>query len=188
MLTMEEYNLKKAKGLLGLPLILMETGKEIGGIRAILFSQEKKKVLGFLIDEGGWFKGAKIILFKDIYKIGKDAVIINNKEVIMSSAKIPEVEKILENKYHLFEMQVLDDNGNNIGHIENIIFDDKNGKILSLEVSEGTFEDVINGRLNILISKDVKLEKERVIVSSNYIRGISKSGGLKKYFSDKEKN
>lgn len=188
MLTLEEYNLKKAKGLLGLSIIIMDTGKEIGDIKAILFSKEKKKVLGFLIDEGGWFKGAKIILFKDIYKIGKDNIIINNKEVIMSSTKIPEVEKILENEYHLFEMQVLDDNGNNIGHIENIIFDDKNGKILSLEVSDGAFEDVLNGRLNIPISEDVKFEKERVIVSSKYMSGISKSGGLKNFFSDKEKN
>lgn len=179
--------MKKAKGLLGLPFVLLDSGKEIGDIKDVLFSQEKKRVIGFLIDEGGWFKGAKIILFKDILKIGKDAVIINNKDVIMSSIKIPEVEKILENEYHLFEMKVLDDNGNNIGHVENIIFDERNGKILSLEVSEGAFEDILNGRLNIPLSENVNFEKEKVILSSGYIYGISKSGGLKKYFTDKEK-
>ena len=179
--------MKKAKALLGLPLILIDTGKKIGDVKDILFSQDKKKVLGFLIDKGGWFKGAKIVLFKDISKISKDAIIIQDSEAIMTNTKIPEVEKILEKEYYLFDMQVLDDQGNDIGHIENIIFDEKNGKILSLEISEGVVEDVINGRLTIPLLEGVNLEKEIVKVSSKNILGINKSGGLKKYFSNQYK-
>ena len=178
--------MKKAKSIVNLPVIVLERGNQVESIRDVLFSQNKKKVLGFLLDEGGWFKGAKILLLKDIHNIGKDAVIIKNEELIMSSTKVPEVQNILEDEFHPFHMEVIDDKGNKIGFIEDILFDKQNGKIESLEITEGVFDDIINGRLKIPVSKEVAFEDKRIIISSEYLQGIDKTGGIKKYFYRKE--
>lgn len=169
-----------------LPIIVLEKGNEVNKIKDILFSQSKKKVLGFLLDEGGWFKGAKILLLKDIHNIGKDAVIIKNEGIIMSSTKMPEVQSILDDEFHPFHMEVIDDRGNKIGFIEDILFDVQNGKIHSLEITEGVFDDLIHGRLKIPVSEEVAFEEKRIIVSAKYLRGIDKTGGIKKYFDKKD--
>lgn len=177
--------MKKAKDILGLPITLLENGKEMLHVKGILLSKKSRKVLGFLIDEGGWLKGSKIILLKNIHTIGKDAILIEDKDIIMSSTQIPEVEQILEDKYDIFDLEVIDVLGNKLGRIEDIIFDEKNGKIVSLEISEGVFEDILYGRLRLPLSEDIKFENQGIIVENT--TGISQTGGLKKYFSQ-EKN
>lgn len=179
--------MKRAKDVIGLSIILFENGEEIEAVEDILFNKDKKRVIGFLIDEGGWFKGAKILLLKNAHSIGKDAIIIKNKDYIMSSTNIPEVEKILEGQYNLFDIEVMDDKGDIIGRVDDIIFNGKTGEIEYLEVSEGVIDDIIYGRLKLPISDKVFLEQKRVIVDSEHMKKIDKTGGLKKYFSDNEK-
>ena len=179
---MEETKLRKAKDILGLPVILLDTGEEVFDIKGILFSPKNKRILGFLIDEGGWFKGAKILLLKHVHTIGKDAVIIRNKEFIMSSVQIPEVEQILEDKYKLFDLEAIDSEGNKLGRIEDVLFNEKTGRIDSLEISEGVFEDIFYGRLRIFLSDNIRFEDQGVIITDK--KGIEKIGGLKNYFSE----
>lgn len=174
--------MKKAKDILNLPIILLDTGESRYSVKDVLFSREKRRILGFLIDEGGWFKGAKILLYKDINNIGQDAIMVEKKEYILSSTKVPEVEKILEEKYKLLHMEVFDIEGNRVGHIEDITFNEENGKIEILEISESVFEDLLNGRINLPLSEDVKFEAEKIIIYKECISKIHKSGGLKKYF------
>lgn len=173
--------LKKAKHILGLPIILLDTGEEIFDIKDILFSQKNKRLLGFLIDEGGWFKGAKIVLLKHVHTIGKDAVIIQNKKVIMSSTQIPDVEEVLEKKYTLFQLKVIDNEGNRVGRVEDVLFNEKTGHLHYLEVSEGVFEDIFYGRLRIPLSNNIKFEDKAIIITNK--KQIKKIGGLKKYFN-----
>lgn len=176
--------LRKAKDILGLPITLLESGKEIFSVKGILFSKKSKKVLGFLVDEGGWLKGSKIILLKNIHTMGKDVILIENKDLVMSSTQIPEVEQILEGKYDIFELEAIDVSGNKLGRIEDIIFNEKNGKIHSLEISEGVFEDILYGRLRLPLSESIKFENQGIIVQNK--TGISQIGGLKKYFSQEK--
>ena len=100
----------------------------------------------------------------------------------MSSVQIPEVEQILEDKYKLFDLEAIDSEGNKLGRIEDVLFNEKTGRIDSLEISEGVFEDIFYGRLRIFLSDNIRFEDQGVIITDK--KGIEKIGGLKNYFSE----
>ncbi len=176
--------MKKAREILGLPIILMDTGKEVMEISGVLIHRGQKKIAGFLVDEGGWFKGAKLVRYRDVHKIGKDAVLIRNKDKIALSTTFPELENIIEERYNIFDLEVIDDHGNKLGFIKDIGFDGRNGVIKLLEISGGIIEDVVSGRWIIPLSEDISLHTEKILVPSEYILEFKKKGGLKKYFSE----
>ena len=83
-------------------------------------------------------------------------------------------------------MEVMDDKGNKIGFIEDVLFDVQNGKIEKIEITEGVFDDLIHGRLKIPVSEEVAFEEKRIIVSAKYLQGIDKTGGIRKYLYKKK--
>src|SRR5665648_459914 len=56
-------------------------------------------VLGLLLDEGGWFKDARVVSWPAILVVGPDAVIIDSEKSVVKAAQVPDVKDVLDRGY-----------------------------------------------------------------------------------------
>ena len=51
----------KSKDTMGLQIITLDAGIKLGKVHDLLLDGAGTKVLGLLVDEGGWFSSAKVV-------------------------------------------------------------------------------------------------------------------------------
>lgn len=82
MKTQNSNQLLKGKNIVGLKVLSLDTGEFLDDVDELIFDPKEHKVKAFVVDEGGWFSDAKIILFNDVKSIGKDAITIESKNLV----------------------------------------------------------------------------------------------------------
>lgn len=135
--------------LLDLPIISLSTGKSICTIKSVLIDLTQNKVFAFSCKEGIIKKYIQIIPYRSMLNLNYNEVIVFDKRVI---EKMPvntlKIKKIADHE-NILRKFLIDSNGELIGTVTDIYFDEKNGNVLSYEFSEGYLDDFINGRRRI---------------------------------------
>jgi uncharacterized protein YrrD len=62
----------------------------------LIFDQDSNRLLGFLVDEAGWFSTSKVIPLSSVQAIGLDAIIVPSKATEVSASDIQPIDRILE--------------------------------------------------------------------------------------------
>ncbi|HAK73464.1 MAG TPA: hypothetical protein DCP36_07465, partial [Sporomusaceae bacterium] len=70
--------MQKLHDLLGLPILEIETGIQIGEVREVILDIEMASVIGIMISGSSWFADNQGFLFHDLFSIGRDAVTIRS--------------------------------------------------------------------------------------------------------------
>lgn len=177
--------MRKGRNLIGLPIIVLNQGEQIGLVQDIIFNSHKNKVLGFVIEEKGWFRDAKIIPLKNVYKIGEDAITVINRDAEVKTTDVPEINQLSEEEINIIGKDMITESGNKLGVVEDIIIDIEGGYIEGYEISSGLIKDIWNGRIIIPLSDSIVIGKDSIIVPDWVEKRIAKqNGGLKAAFSE----
>lgn len=136
----------KGRDVIGKAIVSYDAGEKFEVVEDLIFDQESNQLLGFLVQEAGWFKGAQVLLLSDVQAIGVDAVITTSRGAIASARKLPSVGPILEHNTILKGTRILTLDGRNLGTIVDLYFDETNGRVEGYEVSGGLFADAYSGR------------------------------------------
>ncbi len=134
------------KGMMGKPVVAYDSGEQFKNIVDLIFDQESNLLLGFLVDEGGWFSNALILPLGSVQAIGVDAVIVASKSAIVPASEFPQIQHILERDNILKGTRIMTLDGRDLGTMEDLYFDEMNGLIEGYEVSGGIFADAYSGR------------------------------------------
>jgi len=157
----------KGSEFIGLPVINKKDGNRIALIKDIIYSKKKFRVLAFLVNERTFFKDAKVIKFKNIDAFGKDALMVKNKLVIEEAGSIPEIEKYLKDKNKVIDEEVLTEDGESLGLIQDTIIEEDKGKILGFILTDGIIEDIKEGRNVLPYIKGISFGEDKLIISNN---------------------
>ena len=87
--------MRNGKGMIGKPVVAFDSGEEFQNIVDLIFDQENNLLLGFLVDEGGWFSNALVLPLGSVQAIGNDAVIVASREAIAPAVEFPAIQNIL---------------------------------------------------------------------------------------------
>ncbi|MGB3912726.1 MAG: PRC-barrel domain-containing protein [Thermacetogeniaceae bacterium] len=128
--------LYKAREIIGLPVVSLDTGKEIGVVTDLLWSHPEKKIICLVVED-------RHLSFTNINSIGKDAVTVSSAEVLEEERDYPEATSLNQKEDEL----VLTQDGQNLGTLNDVIFDVTEGKLLGYEVSTGLVGDLLTGRM-----------------------------------------
>ena len=156
--------MRKGNEVIGKPVVSYSTGRRIDTIKDLIFDQNSNRLLGFLISEGGWFSGPRVLLLKDVLAIGADAVIISSKDNVFDVKRVPEISKILEYNNVLRGTRILTTDGRNLGTMVDLYFDKETGIVEGYEVSGGMFADAYSGRSFVPTPKTLKIGKDVAFV------------------------
>jgi uncharacterized protein YrrD len=115
----------KVKDIIGKPVVASDSGERIETIVAPIFDRSENCLLGFLVDEAGWFSNPKVLPLYLVQSIQTDAIIIPWKESIAPASDYATIHDILEQNNSLNSENVLTNEDldlyfdENTGDIEN---------------------------------------------------------------------
>jgi len=126
--------MKKTQKILGLPIISISDGMEVGKVKSIIINAEKGAIDYIAVDSGIQIFSARVIATEDILGIGEYALTIENEDVITDISKIPSAIQLLQKDIRVKGTKVLTKKGSLIGEIGDIYVDENNGcRITGLE-------------------------------------------------------
>lgn len=159
--------MKREKDIISLPILNKNEGKKIATIKEVIYSKTKFKILAFLVVEGNLFSHTKVISFKNIDCIGKDAVMVKNDLIVDEAETYPELKELMNEKRKIIGAEVLTEDGESLGVISDTVFDENSGKIYGFVLSNGVFQDIKNGRDILPYIRGITFGEEVLIVPNN---------------------
>jgi uncharacterized protein YrrD len=156
--------MRKGKDIVGKPVVAYDSGEKIETIVDLIFDQYDNRLLGFLIDEGGWFSNAKVLPLDLVKAIGVDAVIIQSKEAIAIASNHVAINKILENNNILNGTRIMTTDGRDLGTLIDFYFDETTGVVEGYEASGGLFADAYSGRSFVPAPQTLKIGEDVAFV------------------------
>jgi len=171
--------------MVGFPVYCNDTQKKEGRIKDFLINIEENKIKWLLINCGNILHKTKFINYNTIYSIGKDLVIIKSKSNLLKDNMVS--KDFSESTKVFFGKKVISEKGDIIGFIDDIIFEEAEGKILGLILTNGIIDDILFG-VNILpVDDSFRYTSDKLIISENYRKNIINNiGGLKKFLELEE--
>jgi uncharacterized protein YrrD len=136
--------LLKADDVIGLPVIDISHGKQIGKVVDILFDTDWQ-LQGILLELGNWFHKDRYIPISDICAFGDDAVTIHGKNQA-SSLNTSDMYRLATGNNKVKGLPVLTVNGHQLGMVEDVYFMEEVGTIIGYELSDGFISDIREGR------------------------------------------
>jgi uncharacterized protein YrrD len=159
-----ETTMRKGSELIGKPVVSYDTGQRLDTIHDLIFDQAYNVLLGFVVDEGGWFSAARVLPLERVQVIGPDAVIVANAQSVLAADAVPAFEKILGNNNVLRGTKIVTTDGRDLGTFVDLYFDEQTGAIEGYEVSGGLFADSTTGRSFIPAPETLKIGNDVAFV------------------------
>lgn len=159
--------MKKSEELLGLSIISIEDGKEVGIVRDLIVNPGDRAVECLVVDDGSRYREVKILPFSMVEGVGEYAVTIQSADAISDMSEHPEVQKLLEQNVHIKGTKVATKRGRLIGSVQEYYVDeDSKGKIDACELVPAGAGDkntkIIKAEYVITFGKDILVVDENV--------------------------
>jgi uncharacterized protein YrrD len=157
--------MRKALDVVGLPIMCLETGEEIGTVRDIL-CDSTWRVLGVLLDEQGWFHPGTYIPSGQIHGIGDSFLTVTGKDAITPLHHLANLHPfgVVTGKTKLKGKAVITASGEHLGRLEDVYFSADWEKLVGYELSNGWLADVTEGRKHLSVPPSVIVGEENLIV------------------------
>jgi len=122
--------MKKSQQIIGLPIISISDGNEVGKVKNIIINSEKGTIDYFVVDSGIQALSTRVIPTANVLGIGEYAMTILNPEAISDISKIPAAIELLQKNITVKETKVLTKKGSLIGETGDIFIDVDNGCLI----------------------------------------------------------
>jgi uncharacterized protein YrrD len=152
----------KGKDLIGRPIVTHDTGEAVGTVVDLIFDREEHRLLGFLLDRGGWFSNAKVLPLHLIEAIVGDA--ITAASAVQCASTFPAIQGALARRDPLTSVRIVTLDGRTLGTIVDVYFDGQTGKIAGYEASGGIFTDPHSQRSFVPAAHILNIEEESAFV------------------------
>ena len=161
--------MKKSIEILGLPIISITEGRELGVSKSLLIDAKNGVVAAVTIDDDDWYRGVKLIPYEAIIAIGQDAVTITHSENILNLEEAGDYERLLVENIRVIGTKAITKTGRIQGKITEVFIGD-GGRIEKCEVTtpDGTVEEVSSEQISIFGKQvtviDVDEEKKNNLI------------------------
>ncbi|MHB8125135.1 MAG: PRC-barrel domain-containing protein [Desulfitobacteriaceae bacterium] len=157
--------------IIGLPIIDLNNGDQVGWVKDVIFDQDKDVVAGIILEGGYLFKADKGIPRQALISVGKDAITVANSSL----------KEIIGLKWsQKVGNKVYTQGGDAQGTIEDIFLDDAAEHIVGFEISDGLFADLIEGR-GAIFKQHVMVDGKDILIVDDQVSpwdGSNRGGSL----------
>lgn len=127
--------MKKSAEILGLPIISITEGRELGISKALLIDAKNGIVAALILEDEDWFRGVKVLPYNCVIAIGEDAVTVTSSENILQLNEASEYEPLLTANVKIIGTKAITKAGSIQGSVTEI-YVDENGKVGKCEITK----------------------------------------------------
>lgn len=154
--------MRKGRELLSLPVVENLTGEQLGEVKELIYDSRECNLIGFIVADGGWLRGAQVVLLPQVREITGTAVVVEDRSCIRD---VSEIKELLAAGCDVKGYTLVTADGREMGIIRDLVISPDNGKIQGYELSDGVIDDLLNGRTTVNVSGRVEIVDEQVIVT-----------------------
>ncbi|NLN66269.1 MAG: hypothetical protein GX144_12860 [Clostridiaceae bacterium] len=126
--------MKKSQQIIGLPIISISEGNEVGKVKNIVINADRGTIDYFVVDSGIQVLSTRVIPTANVLGIGEYAMTILNPEAISDISKLPDAIDMLQKNITVKDTKVLTKKGSLIGETGDIYVNvDKQCSIAGVE-------------------------------------------------------
>ena len=142
--------MKKSVEILGLPVISITEGRELGMSKTLLIDARNGKIAAVTIEDEDWYRGVKLIPYESVIAIGDDAVTVTNSENILKLDEAADYENLLDENIRIIDTKAITKTGTIQGKISELFIGD-DGKIEKCEIPapDGTTTEIMADQISI---------------------------------------
>ena len=149
--------MKKSVKILGLPVISITEGRELGTSKSLLIDAENGMVAALTIEDEDWYRGVKLIPYESIVAIGEDAITITHSDNILNLDESGDYERLLGENVRVIGTKAISKNGRIQGKITEVCVGD-DGRIEQCEITAQ------NGSITTVTDEQVSIFGKEVTV------------------------
>lgn len=163
--------MKKSVEILGLPIISITEGRELGTSKTLLIDAKNGVVAAITIEDDDWYRGVKLIPYESVIAIGEDAVTITHSDNILTLEEAGDYERFLNENIRVIGTKAITKTGRIQGKVTEV-FVGEGGKIVKVEITtpEGSVNEVTSDQISIFGKQvtvvDADAEKKNNFVKS----------------------
>ena len=161
--------MKKSVEILGLPIISITEGRELGMSKTLLIDAQNGQVAAITIEDEDWYRGVKLIPYESVIAIGEDAVTITHSENILNLDEAGDYENLLIENIRVIGTKAITKSGRIQGKVTELIIGE-NGRIEKCEITapDGSINEVSADQIAIFGKQvtvvDIDTEKKNEFV------------------------
>ncbi len=142
--------MKKSVEILGLPIISITEGRELGTSKTLLIDAKNGVIAALTIEDDDWYRGVKLIPYESIIAIGEDAVTITHSENILNLEEAGDYERLLIENIRVIGTKAITKSGRIQGRVTEV-FIGNGGKIEQCEITapDGSVSEVTSDQISI---------------------------------------
>lgn len=152
--------MKKSIQVVGLPIISISEGQEIGNVKSLVINPDKGSVDFLTIEHEDWQVSVKAIPFKKVVGIGEYAVTVESENAVIDLNEIPIANQLVNKKIKITGTKVMTRKGQLIGEIGEFFIDEDNGFILGAQLNASDREVVLDAKAVLTFGKDIIIVNE----------------------------
>lgn len=156
--------MRKGKSVIGQPLLSYNDGAKVGSVKDLLIGGNNDRLVALLVEEGGLLSSPRAVPLAYVTSFGKDAVVITDLRGIIAADNYPEAAEILSRNDKLLGKKVFTESGEDHGKIDDVFFNDADGRVLGYEVSGGLIENVQKGMSYLPLEDIVNIGPDIVMI------------------------
>jgi uncharacterized protein YrrD len=137
--------MRKGRTVIGQDVYSLADGQKLQSVKDLLVNEEHDAIVALLVDEGGLLGTSTVVPIESVHRFGPHAVMVQDAASVIPAATDERVAAVLDRKSSLLGTPVVTTQGERIGAIGDMYFDEASGEILGYEVSGGTLGDVMRG-------------------------------------------
>ena len=163
--------MKKSVEIIGLPVISITEGRELGMSKSLLIDAPNGSVAAITIEDEDWYRGVKLLPYSSVIAIGEDAVTITNSENILTLEDAGDYEAMMDANIKIIGTKAITKSGTIQGKVVEIYIGD-NGKIEKCEIEgrDGSISEIVSEQISIFGKQvtviDSDFEKKTEIIAS----------------------
>ncbi|MBP3690920.1 MAG: PRC-barrel domain-containing protein, partial [Schwartzia sp.] len=142
---------KKSVEILGLPVISITEGRELGISKTLVIDARKGAVAAITIEDEDWYRGVKLLPYSSVIAIGKDAVTVTSSESILTLAEASDFEAMLDENVRIIGTKAITKTGTIYGKVKEIFIDDEDGLVEKIEITtlDGAESEILADEISI---------------------------------------
>ncbi|HBV97340.1 MAG: hypothetical protein JL50_08810 [Peptococcaceae bacterium BICA1-7] len=127
--------MKKTQQVLGLPVIEISSGEQMGFVSGIVVNPEQGKVECLLLDRVSWYGEMRALPFEAVLGVGEFAATISKGDEVFPISAKADLVSLLERNVQVIKTGVMTRSGKYIGSVSEFAIDIHTGKIMGCEVA-----------------------------------------------------